>query len=281
MRRFALLGSLCLLLCAGGLSAQTYPERQDGFLNDYADLLSTTAEQDLVYELEILAESTGVEMVVVTLPRLADYAQGQTLETFATGLFNTWGIGDPEYNDGVMILVAQNERVMRIELGAAYGRDWDAVAVDLIARNFRPAFADDDWATGLLEGTASVTDWIVYPHLDGERAVVPGFDPIWLVVLAALGIAAYSARQTVSQLFVRVMKCPDCGRRSLSQRTEILSQPAAQLRGQARIMRTCANCGFAVKTLVVLPETRMGFGSNRSGGSGGGSSGGGGGSGSF
>jgi uncharacterized protein len=65
-----------------------------------------------------------------------------TLEAFATALFNHWGVGKAETNDGVMILVFRDDRAMRLELGAAYGRDWDRVAQDVVERNFLNAFAD-------------------------------------------------------------------------------------------------------------------------------------------
>jgi hypothetical protein len=51
------------------------------------------------------------------------------IESFATNLFNAWGIGDAERNDGVLLLVARDDRLVRIELGAGYdpfdeGRLW-------------------------------------------------------------------------------------------------------------------------------------------------------------
>ena len=57
-------------------------------------------------------------MTIITLESQAPYAPDETLEEFATNLFNNWGIGDAARNDGILVLVLPDDRAMRIELGA-------------------------------------------------------------------------------------------------------------------------------------------------------------------
>ena len=81
------------------------------------------------------------------------------MEDYATDLFNTWGIGKKDRDNGVLILVAVQDRAMRIEVG--YGLEGilpDGLAGAVIREAFLPRFRNDDYRTGLLEGTARVID---------------------------------------------------------------------------------------------------------------------------
>ena len=59
-------------------------------------------------------------MKIITLESQAPYAPDETLEEFATNLFNDSGIGDATRNDGILVLVLPDDRAMRIERGAGY-----------------------------------------------------------------------------------------------------------------------------------------------------------------
>ncbi|HAS73149.1 MAG TPA: hypothetical protein DCS67_03295 [Clostridiales bacterium UBA8960] len=60
-----------------------------------------------------LAEKTGAQIVVVTVESL----NGQDIESYARGLFNQWGIGDAQKNNGLLLLIAYGDRQSRIEVG--------------------------------------------------------------------------------------------------------------------------------------------------------------------
>ena len=70
-----------------------YPAATDLFVNDFAGLLSPADAATLRSELGALKTGTGIEAVVVTVRRLSDHS-GESLEAFATGLFNQWGVGN-------------------------------------------------------------------------------------------------------------------------------------------------------------------------------------------
>ena len=92
MTRFLMI--LALVFSAHNAYAQSYPEYNSTTVNDYAGLLDDTSEARVVAQLEALKKDTGVEMAVLTLSRQEMFAPDITLEKFATGLFNEWGIGD-------------------------------------------------------------------------------------------------------------------------------------------------------------------------------------------
>lgn len=179
---FACLG--CLLLgvlipanvarAAGG-----YPDYGNTRVNDFAHLLAPADVAQLRDLGDELRRSRGIEAVVVTIGSTHDYPAGgsQSFEQFATGLFNSWGIGDRNRNDGVLILVAVRDRKVRVELGSGYPREMDARMAHLIQTDFLPAFKRGDYRGGILQGTKAVyTEAGVWRERDaasGNAAPVP------------------------------------------------------------------------------------------------------------
>jgi uncharacterized membrane protein YgcG len=144
-----------LVLClATTAQAQEYPAHA-GKVNDFAPVLAPAERDDLERRLADLERTTSAEVAVVTLPTL----NGRSLEEYATGLFNAWGIGKQDRDNGVLVLVAVEDRAMRIEVG--YGLEGvlpDGLAGAIIRETFLPKFRDGDFRGGLLDGTARVIE---------------------------------------------------------------------------------------------------------------------------
>ncbi len=144
-----------LVLClATAAQAQEYPAHT-GKVNDFAPVLAPAERDDLERRLADLERTTSAEVAVVTLPTL----NGRPLEEYATGLFNAWGIGKQDRDNGVLVLVAVEDRAMRIEVG--YGLEGvlpDGLAGAIIRETFLPKFRDGDFRGGLLDGTARVIE---------------------------------------------------------------------------------------------------------------------------
>jgi len=89
------LRSLILVLTIWGNTAvgQTYPTYENTTVNDYAHVIPSDIEATIAAQLSALKAETGVEMTLLTLESKRPYAPNQSLEEFATGLFNNWGIG--------------------------------------------------------------------------------------------------------------------------------------------------------------------------------------------
>lgn len=106
---------LVIILLSSPLTfAAGYPEHTSQFyINDFAGLLSKDTEEAIMSAAVPLAEKTGAQIVVVTLESL----EGESLEAYAMGLFRDWGIGDAKQNNGVLLLIAVEDRQSRIEVG--------------------------------------------------------------------------------------------------------------------------------------------------------------------
>jgi uncharacterized protein len=159
-----------LLFLATPVWAQVYPDYDRTTITDRADLLTDAQETALAVRLEGLRRDTGIEFAVLTLKSQAPYSAAQSLEDFATGLFNHWGIGNASRNDGILVLVLSEDRAMRIELGAGYARDWDRVSQNVVNRTFLPAFESGDYATGIADGVEDVIASIALPFSEGSAA---------------------------------------------------------------------------------------------------------------
>ena len=158
-----------LLLFPGLLVAQTFPEHPNSFVNDYAKLLSEKSKEALIDQLKSLKSETGIEATILTIDSRKSYGHRGS-EQFATDLFNAWGIGDADQNNGILILIEREERAMRIELGEGYGRDYDLVAGDVIDQSFVPSFRKDNYDLGIVKGTEDVLLRIARPFAAGKPA---------------------------------------------------------------------------------------------------------------
>lgn len=128
------------------------PDYVDLYVNDFQDLLDADAEARVRARLIELYDSTGIEMVVVTIQDMAIYGHEGAIEPFATALFNRWGVGNASRNDGVMVLVSRFDRRMRIEIGAGYSAAWDARMQRVIDVGFLPDFRKDQYQAGIENG---------------------------------------------------------------------------------------------------------------------------------
>ena len=124
-----------------------------GRVVDNAQLLTPEQEQALTGKLAMLEQQTGDQLVVVTLPSLQD----QEIEDFGYQLGRAWGIGQKENDGGALLIVAPNERKVRIEVG--YGLEGvltDAYSSLIIRNDILPAFRTGDYAAGIIAGTDAI-----------------------------------------------------------------------------------------------------------------------------
>src|SRR3989344_5277330 len=93
--------------------AYTSPGSPSGFVNDFAQMMSAGARAQLEQKLVQLEKDSTNEISVVTINNL----DGDTIENFAVKLFQEWGIGKTKNDNGILLLIAKDDRKMRIEVG--------------------------------------------------------------------------------------------------------------------------------------------------------------------
>lgn len=187
-----LLWIILLLLPQSGLHAET------GWVRDGAEVLSPAVEARLNALLEDVKQQTTAEVMVITVPSL----NGGYLNYFATQLFNQIGIGRSETNNGVLFLIAPNERRTRIEVG--YGLEpllTDDLAGQILDDQVIPHFRSNDMQAGIVAGTEEIAR-LLQRYPDAARGI-PGSTP-WYVRTSRgdLDIALYTVFALAITIFV-------------------------------------------------------------------------------
>ncbi|MXO96854.1 TPM domain-containing protein [Erythrobacter aquimaris] len=121
-----------------------------GPVSDHASILAPAAEQAIAQKLIDLEKATGHQMVVVTVGSL----MGREIADYTTDLGGAWGIGRAGVDNGVILLVAPNERRVRIAVG--YGLEEvlpDEFCSAVIQNSILPHFRQDDYFSGIAAGT--------------------------------------------------------------------------------------------------------------------------------
>ncbi len=134
------------------LAAPQFPNLT-GRVVDNAELLSTSEHERLTRILAEHESQTTNQVVVVTLESL----QGFVIEDFGYQLGRHWGIGQEGKDNGVLLVIAPNERKVRIEVG--YGLEGtltDALSRDIIETRILPAFKKGDYEAGIGRGMDSI-----------------------------------------------------------------------------------------------------------------------------
>lgn len=160
-RLFILLSLVSALLgiLAEARAAPAFPPLA-GRVTDAAGLLPPDTRARLEAELKTLEDTTTTQLVVATVPSL----DGLEIEDYGYQLGRHWGIGQKDSSNGAILLVAPNERRVRIEVG--YGLEGvltDAMTSQLIRRTIIPSFKAGDMAGGVEAGAQELIRLLQLP----------------------------------------------------------------------------------------------------------------------
>lgn len=146
---------ILLLLFSNSSFAVSFPEKpaETDYFVDNANIIQEKERIEINAIASKLLKEEKIPIFVVTIPSLSHYeASSHTIESYATSLFNEWGIGSPERNYGILLLVSKGDRRARIELGADWGREHDRAAQDIMDNLIIKQFKRGDFSLGILDG---------------------------------------------------------------------------------------------------------------------------------
>ncbi len=287
MKRWVLISSLLLLLALASpawASEPTFPVAE-GWVNDFAGVLSPAQANQLYLLLDRLETDTGVEVALVTVDTTAPL----TPFSYGVKLFEAWGIGKQGIDNGLLVLLAMEEREIRVEVG--YGLEHvltDSRVGAMLDEHAVPSFRDGDMAGGLEALVGALATRLTAAHADGSLDERPPDTPtggLWSV--AAIMMAMFAVWGLVGFLVWRLVIrpsriCPECKGRLASTVTNRVA-PGISTWGSADYLYTCAACGYSrTATRRISPTGRTGtrggrssfgggrssFGGGRSGGGG-------------
>ena len=139
---------IILTVCNINAYAVVNPTREF-YINDYANLINPSTEQYIINTNLNLYNETGAQIVVVTVPNL----EGKFIEEYANELYRKFGIGDKSKDNGVLMLLALEEREFRIEVG--YGLEGalpDAKTGKIQDEYIIPYLSQNNWDAGIRNG---------------------------------------------------------------------------------------------------------------------------------
>ncbi|PEQ11496.1 methanol dehydrogenase [Novosphingobium sp. PC22D] len=165
----AAIASLLLLIGAALVSplaaAPEFP-KLTGRVTDAANVIPADVEARLESKLADLDRQTHRQLVIATLPSL----QGYEISDYGYQLGRAWGIGDKERNDGALLIVAPNERKVRIEVG--YGLEpviTDGFSSDVVRNLIVPRFKAGDLPGGIEAGADALITQLQLPPEEAAR----------------------------------------------------------------------------------------------------------------
>ncbi|MGQ9856955.1 MAG: TPM domain-containing protein [Fervidobacterium sp.] len=165
------------------------------YINDYVGVVDEKYAQAIVKIGSDLEEKTTAQITVVVIDNL----QGLTVEEYALQLFREWGIGQKKEDNGVLLLVAVNDREMRIEVG--YGLEGaipDGKAGRILDEYVIPYFKEGDYSRGVYYGYIALAQEVAKEYnaqlsvgIKRTPRIVDIMDNILPVIIIILFLAAF------------------------------------------------------------------------------------------
>lgn len=147
--------SLVFILSTNFAKAYTSPGKPTGYVNDLANIIDDSEQQILEADLANFYATSSNQIVVATIQNLG----GDSVDNYANELFREWGVGTKEKNNGVLLLVAVEDRKMRIEVGYGLeGAITDLESGRIVDNTLTPAFRAGDYTGGIKAAIANLKE---------------------------------------------------------------------------------------------------------------------------
>jgi uncharacterized protein len=164
---------------ATSLFAQTnFPPINGSHVIDEAGILSVETRNSLDHTIQLHEDSTGNQLMVLVITSL----NGNEISMYANEAYNHYNLGQKDINNGVLLLVAHEDRKVRIEVG--YGLEGalpDALCGRIINNEIIPQFKAGDFDAGVSNGVHAILQSIQGTYV-AEDAVSVGL-PVWVPIL--------------------------------------------------------------------------------------------------
>ena len=145
----------CIITIAAAPAAALDVPPLKGYVNDYANMISASARTQIEKELKAFEQSDSTQVVILTILSL----EGEVLEEYSIKVGETWKIGQKGKDNGIIFLVSNKDRKIRIEVGRGLeGKLTDLTAGRIIDLVIKPKFKRGDFDGGFTAGIHSLID---------------------------------------------------------------------------------------------------------------------------
>lgn len=147
---------ILLMLLVPAASAVSYPTVR-GFVTDNANMIDSSYEEKITQLAQEIEKESTVEIAVVTVESL----EGESMEMYAVNLFENWGIGKKDKDNGLLIIVAKDSHDYRFEVGYGLeGTVTDSMKVNIGDRIIVPNFRNGEYGKGIYESMLVVQELV-------------------------------------------------------------------------------------------------------------------------
>lgn len=127
--------------------------RLQGYVNDYAGMISPSTKSRIQEALKAFEQSDSTQVAILTVPSL----EGENIEEFSIKVAEAWKIGQQQKDNGVLFIVSKQERKIRIEVGRGLeGKLTDLMAGRIIDQVIKPRFKQGDFDGGFTAGLSAL-----------------------------------------------------------------------------------------------------------------------------
>ena len=188
---------MCMVAAIPAFAVQIDVERPGDreFVRDLAGMIAPADAEQIVATADTLLTDKATPIIVVTIPSMAAHGGADMrIETFARLLFDQWEIGHAElagqaWNTGILLLVSEGDRKARIELGAGWGREKDALCKQIMDEQIITRFKQGEFSAGILAGVVALD------AMAREKPLPTKPRPWWhyALVVGAIALAIFTA----------------------------------------------------------------------------------------
>lgn len=171
---------LCFLFSFSFIKAQDFPRAPNTLVTDYTGVLSSSEILSLEHKLLSFEDSTSTQIAIVVMQSTGPY----DIADYAVRLAQKWGVGNKKYDNGILLLVALEDRAVTIQTG--YGIEGalpDVIAHRIIQNEITPAFRREAYFEGLDKGTDAVISFTKGEYREKRRNRERGDNPPNVLVI--------------------------------------------------------------------------------------------------
>lgn len=233
-----------MVLPALAWAAPTYPEAR-GNVNDFAGVLTDTDKTNLDALVQSLLDQTGAVFAVAVI----DSLEGESSEVYAVKLFEKWGIGEKDKDNGLLLLIALEERETRMEVG--YGLEGvitDRRAGESLDKMI-PYLQEGEYGKGIYAALLNAAEYVakdagvtleIKPATKEYEQVVEDMGPFpWGLLAWLIGVPCL----VTMYLVMRGNRCPRCKSR-LVVTDRVVQGATYDAGGLAMKILHCPKCGY-------------------------------------
>lgn len=192
--------AFCLIAAssASAIEISLDPPGDREFIRDIVGYLDSDSEEHIRELCDRLLTDKATPIIVITIGSMAKHGgEDMRIETFATLLFDQWGIGqatlgEQEWNTGILLLVSRDDRKARIELGGGWGRREDALCRQIMDEHITFHFKQGRFSEGIVAGVEALDKMArklelpVRPRPWWHYAVIVGFIGLTIFTIVSL-----------------------------------------------------------------------------------------------